>query len=121
MTWTTLILVCIGGFLGAISRYWITRKWNDSEGFPTGTLIANLTGSLLIGLVFGMSLSVGWTALWATGIAGSLTTFSTLTKEWLELWRLGQKRKAMLYLFVTYGGGFVLVFLGYLSGKGLFD
>lgn len=120
MTWITLGLVCLGGFLGAISRYWISRKWNEPGGFPKGTLLANLAGAALIGLIFGLSLSTLWKALWATGIAGSLTTFSTLTKEWWELWRSGQKRVAFLYLLLTYGTGFGLAFISYILGKSLF-
>ncbi|MEK3937579.1 CrcB family protein [Sporosarcina sp. FSL W7-1349] len=121
MNWMTLALVCIGGFIGAVSRYWIAQKWNAPKGFPKGTFIANLAGSVLIGLVFGLPLSIWWKALGTTGIAGSLTTFSTLTKEWWELWRSGQKRLAILYLLLTYGAGISLVYFGYFLGGSLFD
>ncbi|WP_318617641.1 CrcB family protein [Sporosarcina sp. YIM B06819] len=113
MTFLDIVMVGIGGFLGAMIRYVMAKKMNHSAGIPVGTLAVNGIGALLIGLVFGLELSRGWTLLLASGLAGALTTFSTLNKELIELWRNGEKKNAVGYLVLTYGGGLILAALGY--------
>ncbi len=113
MTFLDIVMVGIGGFFGAVIRYGMAKKMNYSAGIPRGTLAVNWIGALLIGLVFGLELSKGWTLLLASGLAGALTTFSTLNKELIELWRNGEKENAVCYLVSTYGGGLLLVALGY--------
>lgn len=113
MTLLDIVMVGIGGFLGAVIRYGTARKLNLSVSIPRGTLAVNLIGALLIGFVFGLELSRGWTLLLASGFAGALTTFSTLNKELIELWKNGEKKNAVCYLVLTYGGGLLLAALGY--------
>lgn len=113
MTFFDIVMVGTGGFLGAIIRYGVAKKMNHSAGIPIGTLVVNLLGALLIGLVFGVELSRGWTLLLASGFAGALTTFSTLNKELIELWRQGERKRSVSYLVLTYGGGLVLATIGY--------
>ncbi len=113
MTLLDIVMVGIGGFLGAVIRYGMAKKMNQSAGIPVGTLAVNLIGAFLIGLVFGLDLSKGWTLLLASGFAGALTTFSTLNKELIVLWRHGEKKYAICYLLLTYGGGLLLAALGY--------
>lgn len=113
MTFLDIVMVGIGGFLGAVIRYGMAKKMNHSVGIPAGTLAVNWIGALLIGLVFGLEFSKGWTLLLASGLAGALTTFSTLNKELIELWRIGEKKNAVYYLLLTYGGGLVLAIIGY--------
>ena len=88
----TILLVGAGGFLGAISRYlvdgWVSTT--TGGGFPWGTLVVNLTGSFVLGLLFALSvergvLSPALRAPVLIGFIGAYTTFSTLT---LETWRL---------------------------------
>lgn len=88
----TILLVGAGGFLGAISRYlvdgWVAGV--TGGGFPWGTLVVNLTGSFVLGLLFALSvergvLSPALRAPVLIGFIGAYTTFSTLT---LETWRL---------------------------------
>jgi CrcB protein len=82
-----ILLVMLGGGLGAACRYGVslaTARWFGS-GFPWGTLIVNLAGCLLIGLVFGMT-ARGTThpaerLFFVTGFLGALTTFSTFALE----------------------------------------
>ena len=90
MNFLDMLMVGLGGFLGAVTRYFIATKMNESGRFPFGTLLVNLAGSLLIGIVFGLELSRIWTLFLASGLAGALTTFSTLNKEIIELWRSGK-------------------------------
>ena len=109
-----LLMVGLGGFLGAITRYFIGTKMNESRRFPSGTLLVNLAGSLLIGMVFGSELSRIWTLFLASGLAGAMTTFSTLNKEIIELWRNDKNTKAVMYVLLTFCGGILLATLGYL-------
>ncbi|MBO1911213.1 fluoride efflux transporter CrcB, partial [Microvirga sp. 3-52] len=112
-----LAAIGVGGFLGAVTRYFMATKMNESGRFPIGTLLVNLAGSLLIGVVFGSDLSRIWTLLLASGLAGSLTTFSTLNKELIELWQGGKRIKTILYVLITFSGGIILALLGYYLGS----
>ena len=113
MTFFELLLIGIGGFFGAIIRYCISSKMNDQKHFPTGTLLVNLTGALLIGIILGLGLPLWVTMLMASGFAGALTTFSTMNKELIELWINDEKHHAILYLLLTYGGGIALAAIGF--------
>lgn len=86
-----LLLVGLGGFLGAISRYlvdgWVTG-WSDA--FPFGTLAINVSGSFLLGVLFALTteralLPAEVRAPTMIGFLGAYTTFSTYM---LESWRL---------------------------------
>lgn len=107
MTLLHLVAIGVGGFLGAITRYFISKR------VAAGTLVVNLTGSFLIGCVFGWELPRIWTLFFAAGLAGALTTFSTLNKELIERWQEGNKREAILHVVFTYCGGLLLAWLGY--------
>ncbi len=89
-------VVAIGAALGANLRYgvalWAAKKWGS--GFPVGTLIINVSGSLLIGFAVGLAatrlaLSPTWRLLVVTGFCGGYTTFSTFTYETYELFSAG--------------------------------
>jgi CrcB protein len=114
MTFLELSMIGLGGFLGAIIRYFISKNMNRAENIPVGTLLVNLAGCLLIGCVFGMELSTLWTFFLTSGLAGALTTFSTLNKEVLELWKLNKKIEAISYMSITFGAGILLAFVGYM-------
>ncbi|MBE1555433.1 fluoride efflux transporter CrcB [Sporosarcina limicola] len=113
MTLVDILMVGIGGFFGAVIRYLISKNMNHSDGIPTGTLLVNLIGSLLIGIVFGMELSRMWTLLIASGLAGALTTYSTVNKELIRLWKNNHKNHALIYFLLTYGGGLTFAAIGY--------
>lgn len=119
MTMPELALISCGGFLGAVIRYFISRKMNVGQRIPIGTLTVNFAGSLLIGIVFGMELPKAWTLFMASGFAGALTTFSTLQKETILLWhgKENNKKAALIYMLFTYGGGITLALTGYLIGS----
>ena len=81
-------MVFIGGGIGAATRYGttlLTGKWFGS-GFPWGTLVVNLSGCLMIGIILGLSekssLILPSTRLFlVTGFLGGLTTFSSYALE----------------------------------------
>ncbi|QFF99699.1 CrcB family protein [Psychrobacillus glaciei] len=114
---TAIVAVSVGGFLGAIFRFYIAQKWNENvEGkIPFGTLFVNLSGSFLLGFIASLSLNEMYVLLISTGFLGAFTTFSTLNKELVTLQKL--PRKWILYFTITYAGGLCLAFLGYSFGK----
>ena len=92
---TKLLLVFVGGGLGAVSRFLVTTALSGKLGnFPLGTLTANIFGSLLMGLLVG--LIAGRTNLEpvrlfvAVGFLGGFTTFSSFSAETLALLHGGQ-------------------------------
>lgn len=117
MTLLDMTMVGIGGFFGAMIRYLFAKRWNRGDKLPAGTLLVNLIGALLIGIVFGLELPMMWTFLLASGFAGALTTFSTLNKELIERWQEGEKNQAVCYFLLTYGAGMILVVVGYVIGR----
>lgn len=119
MTFIDFLMIGIGGFFGAVIRYFISTYMNRPGKFPRGTLAVNLAGALLIGFLFGMEIPRIWVLLLASGLAGALTTFSTMNKEMIELWRNDEKKQAVNYLLFTYGGGLALVVVGYVVGGSL--
>ena len=76
-----LLIVAAGGALGSIARFLIYVIY-PKNNFPVNTLIINIAGSFVIGLLYAISLkqnNISETTLlfWATGICGGFTTFST--------------------------------------------
>jgi len=90
-----VILVGLGGFIGAILRYLISgyvQYLTQSVAFPHGTLAVNITGCFLIGIFSHLVDSqAGMTAemrlLLMVGILGSFTTYSTFSNETINLLR----------------------------------
>lgn len=109
-----IMMISFGGFIGAIIRYICSKKMNDGGVLPLGTLYVNLIGASLIGIVFALDIPRMWTFFLVFGLAGSLTTFSTLHKELIELWKARRKRVALMYLLITYGGSIIFCAAWYL-------
>ncbi len=85
------LAVALGGVVGAVSRWVLSSFIQSRTGpfFPWGTLVVNLLGSLLLGFVASAAM-LGYFPRWwrlflATGLAGSLTTFSTFAYETITL------------------------------------
>jgi len=87
----TLLLVSVAGGLGAVARFLLDEAVKATTGarYPYGTLLVNVTGSLLLGLVSGLTLShvvpERWHLILGTGFLGGYTTFSTASFETLRL------------------------------------
>ncbi|CAM4329750.1 fluoride efflux transporter FluC [Lacicoccus alkaliphilus] len=113
-----MMLVGAGGFFGAMARYAISLRWNSdgSSKIPAGTLFVNLSGSFLIGLLTGAGVGGMVMLLFGVGFLGAFTTFSTLNYEVLQLHLKKHKKALLIYMFLTYGGGLLLVCLGFLTG-----
>ncbi|MBP1839582.1 fluoride efflux transporter CrcB [Formosa algae] len=113
-----LVLVFIGGGLGSVLRFTISKYINDaSTGIPYGTFLANILGSLLIGIILGLAdknhlITHNYTLLLATGFCGGLTTFSTFAFENHVFLKTGDFVNFALYTLFTIIIGFLAVFLG---------
>lgn len=103
----------IAGFIGANIRYIISEKLNKNTGgaFPYGTLLVNLVGAFLLGLLVSSQAGEIYMLLLGTGLLGSITTFSTLNKELYALQKYPQTW--LMYFLITYVGGFVFAYVGY--------
>lgn len=114
----------MGGFIGSVARYYVS-KLNlhiDLLSIPVGTLIVNISGSLLIGFLIGISdrstlLSPEARLFLMVGICGGFTTFSTFASENLMLIRNGQFMPAFIYTGLSLLLGFTAVYLGYVTSK----
>ncbi|WP_315096786.1 CrcB family protein [uncultured Cellulomonas sp.] len=96
----TLLLVVVLGGIGAATRFVVdgALRTRGTRVFPLATLVVNVTGSLLIGLLAGAHLYRGlgptWLAVAATGFCGGYTTFSTAMVETVRLVQAGELRRA---------------------------
>jgi CrcB protein len=120
----TLLLVGAGGFLGSVSRFLASRliQSNLPSAFPFGTFFVNITGCLLIGLIYGFSdrsslLTPGWKMFLAAGFCGGFTTFSTFANENLALLRDGNFFHFAIYTGLSVFLGITATFFGVLITK----
>ncbi len=118
------LVVMLGGSLGAASRYGIglltARLW--STGFPYGTLVVNLVGCFIIGLLFALAdrsrlLSPDVRLLLITGYLGALTTFSSFSVETINAARAGLLMQAVINVLINNIGGLTLTYLGLRLGS----
>jgi CrcB protein len=120
----TLFLVGTGGFLGSVSRYLASRFIQNRflTAFPYGTLFVNISGCLLIGMIYGFLerssvTDEGWKLFLAAGFCGGFTTFSTFANENLSLLRDGDFFHFMIYTGLSVFLGIGATFLGVLLTK----
>jgi fluoride exporter len=93
----TAVLVALGGALGAVLRYWIGTAVQGAlplQTFPLGTLVVNVSGCFVMGLVTGLEerhgcLTAEWRAFVAVGVLGGFTTFSAFANETVGAVRAG--------------------------------
>jgi CrcB protein len=118
----TLVLVGVGGFLGAVSRYLVDGWVSNLTGatFPFGTLLINLSGSFVLGVLFALSIerAIVPAAIRAPvliGFIGAYTTFSTLT---LETWRLVEDG-SLAIAFGNLAGSMLLGLVAVVAGLAL--
>jgi fluoride exporter len=115
----TIILVGSGGFIGSVMRYLVQYYMEKSmmSTFPWGTLIANVAGSFIMGMVFALAdkgnlLNAEWRIFLTVGICGGFTTFSAFSYNNFSM------LKEQLYgsLLLNIGGslvfGILAVYLG---------
>ncbi|MBR3531650.1 MAG: fluoride efflux transporter CrcB [Bacteroidaceae bacterium] len=109
-----ILLVALGGAVGSVCRYLISKL--SLGTFPWGTLTVNILGSLLIGLLTGLmlrgSISPEMKLLLVTGFCGGFTTFSTFANESFSMMRTGDVLLSALYIGVSVVVGVLAVYAG---------
>lgn len=110
--------LCIGASLGAVAR-WQLALWLNTGGtwVPMGTLVANLAGGWLIGVLVGVfealpHLDPAWRLALVTGFLGALTTFSTFSAETVQLLQAGRVGQALALAALHLAGSLVLTWVG---------
>jgi fluoride exporter len=121
MTLAIWIGVMLLGGVGAVARFSLDRAVSRrlARPFPVGTLVVNLTGAMLLGVLAGLALSPHLALLAGTGFVGSYTTFSTWM---LETQRLGEERQvvsAFANIAVSVALGLAAAWLGQTLGAAL--
>lgn len=118
----TLTAIALGGVVGALARYGLGRGFPTATGtFPTTTLLINVCGSLLLGLLVGVTVRRASTprlvrpAL-GTGVLGGFTTFSTFAVEADRLISTGHAATAAGYLAATLVAGAAAAAVGLAAG-----
>ena len=120
MTGTGALLVLAGAAVGAPTRFLVDRwaRAHSSAGTILGTLVVNVAGSFVLGLVAGMPDPPGWLVpLVGIGFCGALTTFSTLAFETWVFLEERAWRPFLANLVLTLGLGLPAVWLGYALGS----
>ena len=118
MNFKAFILVFIGGGLGSCLRYLIALLVRStSTQFPYATLIANLLGCFLIGLLAGYFNRIGLlkenlNLLFVIGFCGGLTTFSSFTLDIYHLIKTSSFLLPLLYFLGNIALGMLLLLLG---------
>jgi fluoride exporter len=114
-----LIWIMAGGSIGALLRYGTTLLCTRFFGtvFPVGTLVVNLSGCLLIGVVMGLAergsfVTPAFRLFFVTGFLGALTTFSTYAWESMSAFRGESIGTALLNIMINNIAGFGLVLAG---------
>ncbi|MFF4487122.1 fluoride efflux transporter CrcB [Streptomyces sp. NPDC001544] len=120
------LLVALGGALGAPLRYLIDRtvQAHHDTTFPWGTFAANITGSVILGVLTGAALSGAASQdvqdLLGIGLCGALTTYSTFSYETLTLVEAGARFFAVANVAASVVGGLGAVFLGLTFAQAVF-
>ncbi|MCM3723887.1 fluoride efflux transporter CrcB [Solibacillus isronensis] len=121
-----MILIGIGGAIGAVLRYSVSLLLltNETAAFPFATVAVNLAGCFLLGLLSsGLELKISanpdYLSAFKTGLIGSFTTFSTFSVEVIQLLLHHFYLSAILYIFISAIFGLIFVAFGMKIGKSL--
>lgn len=116
-----LLLVAGAGAVGVALRYGLSVALGR-EGFPWVTLAINVTGSLLLGLLLGLTAAHDprppVAAVLGTGLLGGFTTFSTFSVEAVDLLREGRTGAALAYVVASVLAGVGAAALGFALARG---
>ena len=122
----TWFAVAAGGALGSMARFWLTGAVAALTGprFPYGTLLINILGSFVIGVVAGLTLTPERLGMHPdlriflmVGICGGFTTFSAFSLQTLELLQAGAVVPALLYVAASVLLCVLFVWFGWALGR----
>jgi CrcB protein len=123
----SIVLVGLGGGIGAVARFLLSsavgRFW--TAPFPLATLVVNILGSLLMGLVIGgvtralPQLAEEARLFLGVGVLGGFTTFSSFSLETVTLMERGLIGQAALYILLSVAVSVPALYLGLMITRGL--
>jgi CrcB protein len=120
------VAVAVGGAMGSVARFWLAGVMTTLTGprFPWGTLLINVLGSLVIGLVAAATLTPERIAMHPTmrvflmtGVCGGFTTFSAFSLQTLELMQGGELVPAFGYAVGSVVLCVIATYCGWLLGR----
>ena len=120
------VAVALGGAMGSVARFWLTSAMTALTGprFPWGTLLINVLGSFVIGLVAGITLTPARVGMHPdlriflmTGVCGGFTTFSAFSLQTLELMQAGDVIPALGYAIGSVVSCVIATYCGWASGR----
>ena len=118
--------VALGSAVGGVARFALATLIQQRVGpnFPVGTLLINISGSFLLGLIFRYALgtdaiSLEVRALLTTGFCGGYTTFSTFSYDAMMLLEEGQSARATTYVVLSVVLSLAATWLGITAARGL--
>lgn len=121
-----ILAIAVGGSIGALLRFWAANAVHALTGrdFPYGTLLVNVSGSLLMGLLYVLlverfELGAEWRAALLIGVLGSYTTFSSFSMETFALFEGGEHLKALMNILLSVALCLFAVWLGVMAGRKL--
>ena len=112
------LLVFIGGGLGSGFRFMLSKiPFFSFIKFPIPTLLSNIIGCFILGLIFGYAiknnhLNSPQTLLLASGFCGGLTTFSAFAYENISMIKSGEINQIFFYTFISLFLGFLSIYIG---------
>jgi CrcB protein len=117
------VLAALGGALGALARWALTEALPHPPGaWPWSTLLENLLGCLLIGMLLAVLLARFPDSPWlrpllAVGVLGGFTTYSTFAVDVVRLTGAGHQALAVAYVLASVLGGVLAVIVGLVVGR----
>lgn len=109
----TVVLVALGGGVGAGVRYLAGRHLRSFGSFPVPTFTVNVVGCLILGLLAGATMPAAVFALLGTGFCGGLTTYSTFATEAVGLARVRKSVTSAVYVAASLAVGIGFAWLGF--------
>lgn len=123
---TMIWFVALGSALGGVARFLLSSFLQQKVGtaFPVGTLVVNISGSLLLGFLMSYALSSAAISpevrgLLTTGFCGGYTTFSTFTYETMALLEDGELGRAATYVLLSVVVSLIGAYLGITAAREL--
>ncbi len=121
-----ILAIAMGGALGSVLRF-LASNWTYGRfgsDFPYGTLLVNVLGSLVMGLLYTLLVERSvldpiWRAGLVVGVLGGFTTFSAFSMETVNLIAGGELPKALINILASVGLCLTATWIGVMSGRQL--